>query len=657
MTKATILFADNDPEFLKTRAEFLEREGYQVIPAADPTEARRLLEQRGGIDLAIVDIRLVDDDDERDTSGLTLAKEVARSVPKIILTGFPTYQAVREALGPVLEGLPPAVDFLAKEEGPEAMIQAVERALATHVRINWNLEIHWDPREHLSFLHLAGLVEPDLPNDILAQRAGELEGLFRRLFYDYRRLRLGRLFWHGSQRLCLSALARSPQGTDDPRIVVCGERERVRRELNQMQALAPETVQGIRLTGTTETVHFGGATYLLPAADLETVQSLRDLFQGGKERPLKAALNSLLKGVLAAWHRRGQEIEEGQDLMALYGRRVGLAGNNFSRTEVERRIDALVQGARSLSPVEIKRNQGRITFHFPQEEPISYPDPVAAVYAPLEQHGAAVVCKISPGFLTADNVLVDGRQQVWLTDFAQAGQAPQWWNFVCLEAMIRFDLSQAPDLLAWYDFEHCLVRPNSLHDRLRVQDVDANLRTNVALIEQIRWQAGSETGSDPMPYYAGLLAWAVGSMAHYDPALLYTQTERMRGAHLLLAAAMLAQRLGETLPPAPITGALHLDDNGEVWIGDRRIATLDGQELELLLLLFREPGKPVSRRTIVESVFHEVYTPGDSQQEGRINTLVYRLRNKIEPTPNRPQHIHTVKGKGLRLSVMGGSDR
>jgi len=127
MPKATILFADNDPDFLNTRAEFLEQEGYLVVPAINPTEARRRLEA-GGIDLAILDIRLVNDDDEKDTSGLTLAKEVARSVPKIILTGFPSYEYVRETLAPQVDGLPVAVDFVAKQEGPEALLSAIRRA-------------------------------------------------------------------------------------------------------------------------------------------------------------------------------------------------------------------------------------------------------------------------------------------------------------------------------------------------------------------------------------------------------------------------------------------------------------------------------------------------------------------------------------------------
>jgi CheY-like chemotaxis protein len=130
--KATILFADNDPDFSKARVETLEAEGYHVLLATNPTEARRLLEQNG-LDLAILDIRLLDDDDKKDTSGLTIAKEVAPAVPKIIMTNFPSVNAVRDALKPQLGGLPPAIDFLNKKDGLEAMVASVRRSIAVHV--------------------------------------------------------------------------------------------------------------------------------------------------------------------------------------------------------------------------------------------------------------------------------------------------------------------------------------------------------------------------------------------------------------------------------------------------------------------------------------------------------------------------------------------
>jgi CheY-like chemotaxis protein len=128
MKKETLLVADNLAYYLEATREFLEHEGYDVITASNAPRARKILEQ-GGVDLAILDIRLNDDNAEDDRSGLELAQEVQTDVPKIILTNFPDWEAVREALAPGMDGLPPAVDFVKKDEGPEAILHAIEWAL------------------------------------------------------------------------------------------------------------------------------------------------------------------------------------------------------------------------------------------------------------------------------------------------------------------------------------------------------------------------------------------------------------------------------------------------------------------------------------------------------------------------------------------------
>ncbi|MBK8128920.1 MAG: response regulator [bacterium] len=129
----TVLLVDNEPDFLQTRAEFLTQEGYQVITADSPAAARQAL-KTAPPDILITDVRLLDDDDERDTSGLTLIQDVDPQIPKIVLTGFPSVNAVRHALRPRGDGQATAVDFIGKQEGPEAMLSAVRRAVAVHIQ-------------------------------------------------------------------------------------------------------------------------------------------------------------------------------------------------------------------------------------------------------------------------------------------------------------------------------------------------------------------------------------------------------------------------------------------------------------------------------------------------------------------------------------------
>lgn len=655
--KKQILMADNDPDFLNTRAEFI-RADYQVLKAYTLEDARQLL-ANAHFHIAILDIRMVNDDDETDISGLTLAKDAAhQAIPKIILTGFPTVQAVREALGAALHGLPPAVDFIAKADGPESMLQAIDKAFAQFVHINWNLGILWDSRNPMSFPHLISLLLPNLPNDILVYRANELEDLIRRLFYQSQQVRFGRLLWYDQARFCLSVLTQSSDGATDLRILVCGERKLLALERAQKERLSPEALQSTELRGQAETTHFGANIYGLPGVDIETVQTLRDLLQIGKERPIKTAFGHLLGNVLKEWHNHGQKVEGHQDLMSLYRKWAGLADDQLP--QLEQRLNALIQSVQILGTIEIRREDQKITFRSPHQPPRSFPDPLMVAYSPLPQYNdVSVICRVSPGRLKIENILVDSEQKTWLTDFASAGQAPQWWDFICLEAALRFETTQVPDFMAWQDFEECLMKPSQLDEHLEQNDVISELRTNTALIEQIRQQAASEAGPNLIPYHAGLLMWVVESISHYDPTLLSTKADRLRDAHLLLAACLLAEQLntGVITDDSRSSGELHLSDDDRLLIGGRQIATFTGLRLKLFRCLYDQAGQLVTTRSIVEQVYGEKYDSMDRDQNQRIRQEISRLRDAIEPKPNHPRYILTVREKGYRLQLNGELER
>lgn len=127
MSEITILLADNHDDYREALSELLNDEGFLVKPASNPEEAIRILEEEK-IDICILDIRLRNDNDRLDTSGLQIAKNCSSFIPKIMLTGFPSVESVKESLKPRL-GLAPAVDFISKESGAEALIAAIKEQI------------------------------------------------------------------------------------------------------------------------------------------------------------------------------------------------------------------------------------------------------------------------------------------------------------------------------------------------------------------------------------------------------------------------------------------------------------------------------------------------------------------------------------------------
>jgi CheY-like chemotaxis protein len=128
MATRNVLFVENDPTFLESRKEFLVQEGYRVFTATNRQEAKQILAQER-VDLALLDIRLEDDKACDDNSGVMLAQEIAPFAPCIILTGFSSVDHVRDALRSRFPGPAVAVDFITKQEGPEALLCAVRSVL------------------------------------------------------------------------------------------------------------------------------------------------------------------------------------------------------------------------------------------------------------------------------------------------------------------------------------------------------------------------------------------------------------------------------------------------------------------------------------------------------------------------------------------------
>ena len=115
---------------------------------------------------------------------------------------------------------------------------------------------------------------------------------------------------------------------------------------------------------------------------------------------------------------------------------------------------------------------------------------------------------------------------------------------------------------------------------------------------------------------------------------------------ILVARIRAALRRAQLLDPSETLtlGTLRIDVPGHrVTINDAEIG-LTPTEFRLLLELARRPGQVFTRELLLDRVWGYSYL-GDSRL---VDVAIQRLRAKIEPEPDSPELIETVRGVGYR---------
>jgi DNA-binding response OmpR family regulator len=95
-------------------------------------------------------------------------------------------------------------------------------------------------------------------------------------------------------------------------------------------------------------------------------------------------------------------------------------------------------------------------------------------------------------------------------------------------------------------------------------------------------------------------------------------------------------------------GQLLIDDGLRDAIVDGRRAGLTNKEFELLILLARHLGRAIAKEEILDHLFG-----GEVRSEKILAVYIRRLRKKVEPDPDHPTYLHTVRGFGYRLGIKG----
>ena len=87
--------------------------------------------------------------------------------------------------------------------------------------------------------------------------------------------------------------------------------------------------------------------------------------------------------------------------------------------------------------------------------------------------------------------------------------------------------------------------------------------------------------------------------------------------------------------------------SGEIWV-NRNTVSLSPKEQALFNLLYRNAGRACSKQEIAEAAWPEYRAEVYDYQ---IESLVKRLREKLEPDPRHPVLIVTVRGRGYKLII------
>lgn len=73
---------------------------------------------------------------------------------------------------------------------------------------------------------------------------------------------------------------------------------------------------------------------------------------------------------------------------------------------------------------------------------------------------------------------------------------------------------------------------------------------------------------------------------------------------------------------------------------------LSALEYKLLLVFLNNRGQVLSRDKLLEEIWDSA---GDFVGDNTLTVYIKRLREKIEPDPQNPRYIHTVRGMGYKL--------
>jgi CheY-like chemotaxis protein len=554
-SKGRVLVVDNNPMLLASVGDFLEANGYSVLTTNSPQQALKLTQEEI-VHLCIIDVRLTDDYDETDVSGLDLAAAMDPVIPKIMLTAYENPDPIIRSLSPDKRGIALAVDFVLKRLGPYILLGAVEKVFQSKVRLNTEMEIIWEKGlswrvlvEELKAYRGKGESEKEKAEE-------ELEDLVVRLLDRATALRMLRVTsGRGGGGVVIARPSFGGMIGEDM-VIKFGPRQNVMTECaNYKRWVEPfAAVRSTQLRGEpVRTPHLGAIKYSFVGERAGRLVHFNDYYLRGDVpiESIEETLRYLFEECCELWYKSKRKPDEHERIPLDVWYREQLPFYERHVEELQDVVEGLVNGEHPLARCFRRQGPDRLEVTL-GDETISLPDPVHfALEAKSSEKGGDFfpvpsLVAITHGDLNGTNILVDREGKAWLIDFFKTGWGPALRDLAEMESVVKFELLQTDDLLARYALERASLGPRSLRHPIQLESPSrlTELGRAVATIQQLRALACDVADTeDSREYYVGLLFYALKEMAGFTPGAGEEEHVSVSQYHALLSAAMVCEML------------------------------------------------------------------------------------------------------------------
>lgn len=526
-----IILVENDRRVRESYEELLRYWGYSPVLAVG--EGKSLTRdaiakaRKYHCILALIDLRLTDDFDEEDTSGLNLAGEIG-PIRSIILSAFPNPSILLDMLDNHKD-----IPFLRKSDSPEKIKKTLDNEVGKVCGEKRGLQITpGDLLDQIARTTFGQMIEdyPDQVADILAQLLPGAKNL------KIEKLDSSLSFSHASTvPRPRSVVLRVYEEDYEPVVVKLARAEKIEVEVNRYEKYIARKIGGnfiAKLERHARLWDIGGALYsYIGDFDVKTFSRYYE------EHPFEEIQVCLESFFTVCWWRHYERKQPKKDvsLFDLYNETWG--------TWYEKRV-------KKFSTQDFLVND---ELH----KLLCLPDPIEWFKTKIAENPETDVSRvehtvkaITHGDLHGDNLLVDSHQNAWVIDFERSGEGHALQDFVELEADIINRLEAHTEDTASY-LKMCLtiatptaIRPFAEGE---MKSQDPGFQKALQTLSLIRVLALKCTGiTDARQYLLGLLFNTI-----FRATINNAEKHRARQHQALTLAGIFCHRLDHWNEPWP----------------------------------------------------------------------------------------------------------